>query len=190
MKKILLAGILLAIILLISMNISLNIEKIEDYKKNCDIGSPVACNKLGFMYYAGRSVKQDDLKAVELYMKACNGGEATACSSLGFMYRNGIGVKRDNLKAIKFYTKACNAGDTPGFTVSFAGDLEAIGASSGNTLYEQTVSVTDLTSNTNNAVETEAWIAAAVAPCRRTRAGQPAFAPFGISIPISKKILN
>ena len=114
MKKILLAGILLAVILLIRMNMSLSMEKIEDYKKSCDSGNTSACNKLGLIYYAGRGVKQDDLKAVELYTKACNGGEATACSSLGFMYRNGIGVKRDNLKAIKFYTKACNAGDTPG----------------------------------------------------------------------------
>jgi TPR repeat protein len=114
MKKILLTIILLAGIFLISMNIGSSTEKIEDFKQACDSGIAVACNKLGLLYYAGRGVKQDSLKAVEFYEKACDGGDVTGCSFLGFMYHNSISIERDDLKAIEFYTKACDGGDTFG----------------------------------------------------------------------------
>ena len=96
------------------MNMNPRADKTEKYKKACDGGSAVACNKLGLVYYAGRGVTQDNLKAVELFKRACNGGDATGCTFLGFMYNNGIAVEYDELQAVAFYTKACNDGDTLG----------------------------------------------------------------------------
>ncbi|PHS39625.1 MAG: hypothetical protein COB07_06135 [Sulfurovum sp.] len=114
MKKILLAAILLAAILLFNMNISASTKKISDYKKACDGGIAVACNKLGMIYYAGRGVEQSDQKALELYTKACDGNDFRGCVFLGFMYQNGLGVKYNDLKAAEFYAKACNGDDALG----------------------------------------------------------------------------
>lgn len=111
MKIILLTGILLIGVFLISINMSLTPKKIVDYKKACDDGSAIACNRLALRYYAGLGVERDDLKAIELYKKACDGGYAIGCANLGFMNYNGIGVKQDDHKALKFYTRACNSGN-------------------------------------------------------------------------------
>lgn len=114
MKKILLAAILLTGILLVSMNIGSSIKNIEDYKKACDSGNAVACSKLGLIYYAGRGIEQDDLKALGFFRKACAGDDTRSCVFLGFMYHNGLGIKRDDLKAAELYAKACNGGDELG----------------------------------------------------------------------------
>lgn len=114
MKITLLAAILLASIFLFNMNVDSSTKKIEDYKKACDGGIAVACNKLGLIYYAGRGVEQSDLKALGFYKKACDGSDFRGCVFLGFMYQNGLGIKSSDLKAAKFYAKACNGGDTLG----------------------------------------------------------------------------
>lgn len=111
MKIILLAGILLTGLFLISISMSLTPNKIVDYKKACNDGSAIACNRLALRYYIGLGVEQDDLKAIELYKKACDGGYAIGCANLGFINYNGIGVTQDDHKAVKFYTKACNSGN-------------------------------------------------------------------------------
>lgn len=114
MKKIILLAIVLAAILLFNMNISSSTKKLEDYKKACNGGIAVACNKLGLIYYAGRGVEQSDQKALAFYRKACDGGDFRGCVFLGFMYQNALGVKSSELKAAEFYTKACKAGDDLG----------------------------------------------------------------------------
>lgn len=114
MKKILLSAIVLAAILLFNLNISTSTNKIEEYKKACDSGIAVACNKLGLIYYAGRDVEQSDQKALEFYKRACDGSDFRGCVFLGFMYQNALGVKASALKAAEFYTIACEAGDELG----------------------------------------------------------------------------
>ncbi len=87
------------------------LEAIVLKSSKADKGDASAQYKLGVMYYNGRGVEQDYLKAVEFYQKAADQGHLNALSSLGIMYDKGIGVERDYSKAAKLYQKAADQGD-------------------------------------------------------------------------------
>ncbi|MDR2099452.1 MAG: sel1 repeat family protein [Campylobacteraceae bacterium] len=76
------------------------------YKKACDKEHTKGCVKLGHMYFFGRGVEKDNIKAFKLFEKACNDGRVTGCHSLAHMYYNGIGgVERNNIKAFELLEK-------------------------------------------------------------------------------------
>lgn len=75
----------------------------EDYKQACDGGNAKGCFLLGGMYYNGRGIEQNNIKASELFRKACNYGSARGCFGLGVMYD----LELNPHKALKFYDKAC-----------------------------------------------------------------------------------
>ena len=56
---------------------------------------------LGRMYFAGRGVTRDYVKAVELYQKACEGKSAKGCCNLGGMYEMGNGVRQSVEDALR-----------------------------------------------------------------------------------------
>jgi TPR repeat protein len=60
------------------------------------------------MHGRGKSVKQDDFKALKFYQKACDLNLGISCSQLGFMYEKGKDVRKSNTKALKYYSKACD----------------------------------------------------------------------------------
>ncbi len=67
---------------------------------------------LAEMYFYGRGVKQDYLKAFDLYQfAAINGCNFNAWFRMGEMYEYGYGVEVNNQRAIKCYTKAANNGN-------------------------------------------------------------------------------
>ena len=67
---------------------------------------------VGMMYYKGRGVKQDKVKAVKWYRKAAEQGLAEAQLKLGLEYyfNEGLGVKQDYVEAVKLYRKAAEQG--------------------------------------------------------------------------------
>ena len=66
---------------------------------------------LGFKYYHGDGVAQDNAKAVALFEKAAHGGDVQSASNLGMMYEYGMGVVQDETRAAAWYLKAAESGD-------------------------------------------------------------------------------
>jgi uncharacterized protein len=73
--------------------------------------SAEAQRRLGFKYYHGEGVVQDNKRAVELFEKAANAGDVLSASNLGMMYEFGMGVKQDDAQAVAWYRKAAEMGD-------------------------------------------------------------------------------
>jgi uncharacterized protein len=74
--------------------------------------SAEAQRRLGFKYYHGEGVAQDNKRAVTLFEKAANAGDVLSASNLGMMYEFGMGVKQDDAQAAAWYRKAAEMGDS------------------------------------------------------------------------------
>ncbi|KAK8838320.1 hypothetical protein M9Y10_035743 [Tritrichomonas musculus] len=61
---------------------------------------------LGNIYFRGKIVNQDYLKAKEYYEMAANLDDQEAQFKLGFIYHKGLGVKQDYIKAKEYYELA------------------------------------------------------------------------------------
>ena len=87
-------------------------KAIELLKKSAEQGYAKAQNHLGFMYYSGQGVNQDNSKALEWFKKAAEQGLTAAQNNLGATYENDLGVNQDYSKALEWYNKAAEQGDT------------------------------------------------------------------------------
>ena len=85
---------------------------VASYQKAAEAGDAKAQNKLGDMYYYGKVIAKDEVKAIEWYTKSAEQGYAAAQTNLGWMYKNGKGVTKDIFKAMDWYTKAAEQGNT------------------------------------------------------------------------------
>lgn len=84
---------------------------LDSLEKKATQGNTDAQCILAYMYAEGRSVPQDNTKAIEWYKKAAKQNEPIALLNLGFMYLKGQGIPQDYEKAIKYFTKAANLGN-------------------------------------------------------------------------------
>lgn len=73
-------------------------------------GNAQAQYNLGFMYYHGEGVSQNDEIAVMWFSKAAQQGYAYAQTDLGTMYLLGRGVPQNDKTAVMWYTKAAEQG--------------------------------------------------------------------------------
>lgn len=73
--------------------------------------SPEAQRRLGFKYYHGDGVPQDNRRAVSLFEKAAEGGDVQSMTNLAMMYEYGMGVEQDDRRAADWYRKAAESGD-------------------------------------------------------------------------------
>ena len=94
------------------------------YRTAADHGSLLAAYKLGYMYYAGEGVIQDDDAAFEYFQQATkvplafqtNSLQLTtkflaeSYNNLGIMYQNGLGTRANLDKARDMYKKAVEFG--------------------------------------------------------------------------------
>ena len=74
-------------------------------------GDAAAQNSLGWMYYEGKGVLQDDKAAVQWYRRAAEQGDAAAQFNLGNMYAKGRGVPQDDKAAAQWYRRAAEQGN-------------------------------------------------------------------------------
>ena len=74
-------------------------------------GNSEAQRRLGFMYYHGEGVAQDNKKAVILFEQSATAGDILSASNLAKMYEFGMGVAQDDTRAAAWYQKAANMGD-------------------------------------------------------------------------------
>lgn len=85
-------------------------EAVSWYKKAAEQGQVDAQYCLGFCYFYGDGVTQDDSQAVYWYEKAAEQGHTDAQFELGEMYENGDGVTQDDEQAVYWYKKAAEQG--------------------------------------------------------------------------------
>jgi len=74
-------------------------------------GNTEATRRLGFMYYHGEGVAQDNKRAVDLFEQSAAAGDVVSASNLAKMYEFGMGVTQDDARAAAWYEKAANMGD-------------------------------------------------------------------------------
>lgn len=61
---------------------------------------------LGLMYFNGKRVPKNYVKAAKWFFKAANQGSLEAMHKLGEMYRYGDGVPQDDSEAIQWFRKS------------------------------------------------------------------------------------
>ncbi|MDX1519520.1 MAG: tetratricopeptide repeat protein, partial [Gammaproteobacteria bacterium] len=73
-------------------------------------GDPVAQYNLGFMYYGGEGIPQDDQQAFYWFNRAARSGHAPSQDVLAYMYNHGRGVEQDKIRAYVWYSIAAANG--------------------------------------------------------------------------------
>ena len=74
-------------------------------------GNAEALRRLGFMYYHGEGVRQDNRQAERLFVQSANAGDVESASNLAKMYEFGMGVAQDDALAAEWYRRAAEMGD-------------------------------------------------------------------------------
>jgi uncharacterized protein len=89
-----------------------------DYAKALKLARPLAEEGnakgesiLGFAYYRGRGVPQNDAEAANWFKRAAEQGDAPSRFTLGVMYGEGRGVPQDFAEAARWYRRAAEQGD-------------------------------------------------------------------------------
>ena len=85
---------------------------ITAFEKAAVGGNAEAQRRLGFMYYHGEGVAQNNQRAVTLFETSASAGDILSASNLGMMYENGMGVDQDDARAASWYRKAAELGDS------------------------------------------------------------------------------
>ena len=83
----------------------------REFKTLAEQGDAMAQFNLGYMYYQGEGVTQDNKEAVKWFRLAAEQGDAEAQNSLGWMYKYGKGVTQDHKEAVKWFRLATEQGD-------------------------------------------------------------------------------
>ena len=63
------------------------------------------------MYYKGKGVPKDYIKAAEWYKKSAEGSYTKALNNLAYLYQKGKGVNKDIHKAEQLLLKSAKQGD-------------------------------------------------------------------------------
>lgn len=71
----------------------------------------MGCKRLWSLYYYGRGVEKNLIKAAQYASKACDLNNGSGCGTLGFLYGMGKGVEKNLIKADQYISKACKLGD-------------------------------------------------------------------------------
>ena len=90
-------------------------EDIQDLINRANSGDTDAASELGNMYYFGRKVEKDHVKAAHWIRMAAEKGIAVDQFNLGVLYENGEGVPKDQNKAREWYEKAADSGEFRAF---------------------------------------------------------------------------
>lgn len=85
-------------------------EALKWYRKSAEQGYAPAQYELGYMYYEGKSIKQDYTEAFKWFRKSADQGNAKAQKTLGTMYFLGEGVAKNSSEAVNWYRKSAEQG--------------------------------------------------------------------------------
>jgi hypothetical protein len=82
--------------------------EIDELRVRAEAGDAEAQAGLGFKYFAGIGVPQDDAEAVRWYRLAADQGHARAQGNLGVMYGTGEGIPQDYVQAYMWFNLAAS----------------------------------------------------------------------------------
>ena len=85
--------------------------QVSDTRRLAEQGYAAAEQYLGWLYYNGQGVPQDNGQAAAWFRKAADQGHREAQYMLGFSWHNGQGVPKDLTQAAAWYRKAADQGD-------------------------------------------------------------------------------
>ena len=74
-------------------------------------GNAEALRRLGFMFYHGEGIAQDNQRAVTLFEKAAMAGDIQSAANLGKMYEYGMGAAQDEKRAAFWHQRGAELGD-------------------------------------------------------------------------------
>lgn len=80
-------------------------------EKEAETGNLEAQAKLSTLYYSGKGVTRDLVKAAEWVRKAADQGHVLSQMRLGILYRDGLGVDRNIDEAIRWLQKSADRGN-------------------------------------------------------------------------------
>ena len=80
------------------------------YRQAAELGNPNGQYTLGFLYEAGRGVRQSHSEAAKWYQRAAEQGQALAQYDLGQRYNLGVGVPADKVEGLKWLILASSQG--------------------------------------------------------------------------------
>lgn len=81
---------------------------VADWKKACEeFKYKDACSSLGWVYYLGMGINQNNAKALTYFKKACELKDGKSCSLVAELYEKGVGVVKDLEQSKKYYEEAC-----------------------------------------------------------------------------------
>lgn len=108
-------------------------QALEQWRPLAEQGDAKAQYHLGLMYFYGKGLPQDFLRATDWYRKAAEQGESNAQYELGMAYAKDLGVDRDYVKAISWCRlaaekKHAKALSFLGSTYSHGKDLNPVAA--------------------------------------------------------------
>jgi uncharacterized protein len=83
------------------------------WRKAAEQGHAPAQSTLGYLYFSGKGVPQDDVEAATWWRKAADQGHAEAQFSLGMGYSLGRGVMQDHAQGASWYRKSAEQGFEP-----------------------------------------------------------------------------
>ena len=86
-------------------------EAVTWFRKSANQGFDLAQRKLGYFYYSGYGVPQDNAQAAFWYRKAAEQGDASAEKDLGTLYYTGQGLPQDYTQALIWWRKAAEHDD-------------------------------------------------------------------------------
>ena len=89
-------------------------EAVKWFRLAAEQGDADAQRVLGYMYYEGEVIPENDAEAVKWYRLAAEQGNAEAQLDLGVMYANGEGVIQNNVIAHMLYNLAGAQGNKRG----------------------------------------------------------------------------
>ncbi len=76
----------------------------------CERDDPIACEKLGSLYFVGKGVPKHPFHAMALWTYACEKGVGVACEQAAVELVSGTRMPRDLERALAFYDTGCTHG--------------------------------------------------------------------------------
>ncbi|MCG8325150.1 MAG: sel1 repeat family protein [Thiotrichales bacterium] len=86
------------------------ISAFQQFDVRARAGDPIAQYNLGFMYYGGEGIDQDETQAFYWFNQSARAGYAPSQDVLAYMYNHGLGVDRDRVRAYVWYSIAATNG--------------------------------------------------------------------------------
>ncbi len=103
-------------------------RELEQVVTDAEQGDVAAQAKLGFIFYYGKGVTKDIVRALKWYHAAAEQGHAKTQITLGTMYRyGGNGLTKSRAEASRWYRKAVDQGNASGaYSMAAMLDYEAV----------------------------------------------------------------